>query len=151
MQEGVWAAIGVTKFGSPAANAAATARALPRFSEELINKIDFKLSKTKPSSTPSETSLKNSLATAAKAGAKSAMDGKGTPYKVTLIKIAKDTKGIWWGHVVVQPSPDGSNEYESLNMWAKYSSGKWKCTIQDPEPPAPSTFFPSSVISKLGL
>jgi hypothetical protein len=150
-RDGEWVAIGVTKFGSSAASAASTARALPSFSEELIGKIDWKLSKPKPTSSSSSSSMKASLSSAAKTWAKTAMDGVGSPYKVTLVKVAEDSKGAWWGHVVVQPTGDSNNSYESLNIWAKYSGGKWSGDIQDPEPPAASSYFPSSVISKLGL
>jgi hypothetical protein len=146
-----WVAIGVTQFGSGAASAASTARALPSFSEQLISMIDWKLVRSKPTGTGSASSMKASLSTAAKAKAKSVMEGVGSPYKVTTIKVAKDSKGTWWGHVVVQPTGDANNQYESLNMWAKYSGGKWSTNVQDPEPPAASSYFPSSVISKLGL
>lgn len=149
--DGTWNAIGATKFGSAAASAASTARALPSFSSELISKIDWKLAKPKPSGSGSASTMMTSLSTAAKALAKTWMEGKGTPYKVTLVKVAKDSAGVWWGHAVVQPSSDAHDNYETLNMWWKYSGGKWDGSVQDSEPPAPSTYFPSSVISKLGL
>ncbi|HEY5472195.1 MAG TPA: hypothetical protein VIK32_03280, partial [Candidatus Limnocylindrales bacterium] len=111
----------------------------------------WKLAKPTTSTSAWTSSMLASLSTAAKAWGKTAMEGKGTPYKVTLVKVAKDSSGVWWGHAVVQPSPDANNSYEPLNMWAKYSGGKWSGSIQDPEPPAASTYFPNSVISKLGL
>jgi predicted small lipoprotein YifL len=150
---GKWAAIGATKYGSPAATAANTARALPSFTTELINKIDWALAKPKPVSgaSASSASMIKSLSSAAQTWSDTAMNGKGTPYKVTVAKVAKDSKGVWWGHAVVQPTGDASNSYEALNFWAKYSAGDWQGALQDPEPPAPSTYFPASVISKLGL
>lgn len=148
---GVWTAIGASNFGTKAASAAATARALPSFSAEIIGKINWTLAKPKTSGTGSASSMKSSLSAAAKAWSKTAMSSKGSPYKVTVLKVAQDTKGVWWGHVVTQPTGDANNSYEPLNYWAKYSGGKWSGTLQDPEPPAPSTYFPSSVISKLSL
>ena len=147
-----WTAIAASKFGSTAANAASTARALPSFSSELISKIDWTLSAYKPTSpTVSSSTMLKSLSAAAQKWSKSAMSGKGTPYKLTLLKVAKDLKGAWWGHVVSQPSKDSNGSYEALEFWAKYTGGAWQGKVQDPEPPAPSTYFPSSVISKLGF
>jgi hypothetical protein len=146
--DGKWTAIAVSTFGST--NAATTARALPSFSSELISKIDWDLKKPSVSDSSVGTSasaLKASLSSAAKKWADTAMSGEGKPYQIAIIKVAKDNKGVWWGRVVVQPT----GSFERLQMWAKYSSGEWSGTVQDPEPPAPSTYFPSSVISKLGL
>lgn len=150
---GKWAAIGATKFGSAAATAANTARALPSFSTELINKMDWSLPKPAPASSgsASSASMIKSLSAAAKTWANTPMDGKGTPYNIASVKVAQDSKGTWWGHVVVQPTGDASNSYEALDYWAKYTGGSWQGKLQDPEPPAPSTYFPSSVIPKLGL
>ena len=75
----------------------------------------------------------------------------GEPYSVTLVKVAKDSKGVWWGRAVVQPASSASSSYESIEFWAKYSGGAWKGKAQDPEPPSPTTYFPSSVIGALGL
>lgn len=149
-ENGSWAAIGATRFGTASANEASTARALPSFSAELINKIDWKLPAPKVGGT-SESDVKKSLSTDAKKWAKSAMSGEGTPYKVTTLKVAQDSAGRWWGYAVVQPTGDSNTSYEALEIWAKYSGSVWTGKIQDPEPPAPSTYFPSSVISKLGL
>jgi hypothetical protein len=150
-RDGKWTAIGALKFGSVAANAATTSRALPSFSSELINKVNWTLKKpvVKAASTSAATLTKvtSSLAADAKTWSKTAMSGEGSPYKVTLIRVAKDSSGTWWGRVVTQPT----GEYERLQFWAKYSGGAWSGTAQDPEPPAPSTYFPASVVSKLGF
>ena len=151
---GKWTGIGASKFGSTAANAADTARALPSFSTELIDKIDWTLAKPKAkatTSTSSSSTMQKSLSAAAQKWSKTAMSGKGVPYKLTVLKVAQDSKGVWWGHVVSQPSKDKNGSYEALEFWAKYASGSWQGKVQDPEPPAPSTYFPSSVISKLGF
>ena len=152
-RNGTWTAIGASKFGSTAANAAQTARALPSFSSELISKIDWTLAAHKPGTTTStsSSSMLKSLSAAAQKWSKTAMSGKGTPYKLTVLKVAQDAKGVWWGHVVSQPSKDSNGSYEALEFWAKYSGGAWQGKVQDPEPPAPSTYFPSSVIAKLGF
>ena len=147
-ENGAWVAIGATRFGATAASEASTARALPSFSAALIHKIDWTLAKPKLSTTAS--SATSGLSSAAKAWAKTAMDGAGSPYKVTVLKVAQDKSGTWWGHAVVQPTGNSTTKYEALNMWAKYAGGKWTGNVQDPEPPAPSTYFPKEVISKLG-
>ena len=149
-RNGAWAAIAASKFGAPSANAAETARALPSFSTDLIAKIDWALKKVTPTTTTtklSATKLKDSLATSAKQWAKQIMTGTGSPYTVPIVKVAVDGKGVWWGVAVVQPT----GGFERVQFWAKYSGGKWSGKAQDPEPPAPTTYFPASVISKLGL
>ena len=149
-RNGAWTAIAASKFGAPSANAADTARALPTFSTELIDKIDWTLKKVAPSNTTtklSATKLKDNLAASAKQWAKQIMTGTGSPYTVPIVKVAVDAKGVWWGVAVVQPT----GGFERIQFWAKYSGGKWSGKAQDPEPPAPSTYFPASVISKLGL
>jgi hypothetical protein len=104
---------------------------------------------SKPSKPPSLSadSLKASLSAAAKAASKSEMDGQGSPYQIVRVNVAKDSGGSWWGHVVTLPA--GGEQL--INFWAKYESGTWNLTVQDVEPPPPSTFFPASVIPKLDL
>jgi hypothetical protein len=140
--EGVW----VAPFGSASASSATAKGAAPVLSDELLAKVDWKYKKPASSAT-----MVASLSVAAKKWAKSLMDGIGEPYKVTLVKVAKDSKGVWWGRAVVQPSPSAGNDYESIEFWAKYTGGAWVGKAQDPEPPAPTTYFPSSVIGALGL
>ena len=146
-RDGAWSTIAISTFGL--ANAAETARALPSFSDELISKINWALAplSSTATSTADSSSMKTSLSAAAKKWAAKAMDGQGKPYQIAIIKVAKDAKGVWWGRAVVAPT----GGFERLEFWAKYSSGSWSGKVQDPEPPAPSTYFPSAVISKLGL
>ena len=150
-RSGAWAAIAASKFGAPSANAADTARALPTFSTALIARIDWTLKKTSPSTNTapkvSATKVKDQLATSAKQWTKQLMTGTGTPYTVPIVKVAVDAKGVWWGRAVVQPT----GGFERVEFWAKYSGTKWSGKAQAPEPPAPTTYFPASVISKLGL
>ena len=67
------------------------------------------------------------------------------------MKVAQDAKGVWWGRAIVQPSATDTNSYESIEFWAKYTGGAWVGKAQDPEPPAPTTYFPSSVTGALGF
>lgn len=143
-----WAVVWTTPYGSSKANKAGATAALPTFSSELLGKIAWTLAKPPVTS---DKAMLASLTLNSKAWAKTEMAGQGSPYKVTSVKVAKDGNGVWWGVAVVQPSPDATNQFEALTYWAKFSGGAWKGQVQDPEPPAPSTFFPSSVISKLGL
>jgi len=141
-----WTAVWTAPFGSSTANAKAAASALEGFSQELIGRIDFKLAKPLGSS-----AMKASLTAAAKTWSDQAMGGVGAPYKVTTAKVAQDSNGTWWGVAVTQPTPDSNNSYEPLQFWCKFENGSWNGKIQDPEPPAPNTFFPKSVVSALGL
>jgi hypothetical protein len=142
-----WSAVSVKKTGTEAASAV---RAMPAFSSALVSKVNWKLVKAAPSSASAST-VKASLSSAATSWAKSNMSGAGTPYKITVLKVAKDSSGVWWGRAVVQPTGDATNSYDPLNIWAKYSGTKWTGRVQDPEPPAPKSYFPSSVVSALGL
>jgi hypothetical protein len=149
---GTWTAIGASAFGSHAANAATTARALPSFSSELIAKIDWTLKRPSTKSSPSKSTLsaakaKSTLEADAKDWSKTTMDGQGAPYTVTLIKVAQDSSGTWWGRVITQPT----GNFERSQFWAKYSAAGWSGSPQDPDTPAPDTFFPKSVVSKLGF
>lgn len=141
-----WKAVWVAPFASTTATAVGAKAALPDFSAELLKTINW--SYKKPAS---NAAMLSSLTVAAKKWTKQLMDGVGDPYNVTLVKVAKDSKGVWWGRAVVQPAGDASNNYESIEFWAKYQSGAWVGKAQDPEPPAPGTYFPSSVVGVLGF
>jgi hypothetical protein len=141
-----WKALWTAPFGSAGASAQAAKSSVPALSEELLGKIDWKMPKP-----VTDAAMSAKLAASAKTWAAKVMEGAGKPYKVTLIKVAKDKKGTWWGHVVVQPSDSAGNSYEAIEYWCKYSGGAWVGNIQDPEPPAPSTYFPTSVIGALGF
>jgi hypothetical protein len=149
-RSGAWVAIGALKFGGPASNAASTARALPSFSAQLIAKIDWTMRKpgTKAKAAPSapEATVKASLSTSALAWTKEQLVGASTPYKVTMLKVAKDANGVWWGRVITEPTGG-----ERIQFWAKYDGTAWSGAAQDVEPPAPTTYFPKSVVAKLGF
>ena len=141
-----WEAEWVAAFGSAGASAAKAKKEVPGLSDELLGKLDWTYKKP-----ASSAAMIASLSAAAKKWTKSLMDGVGEPYSVTLVKVAKDSKGVWWGRAVVQPASSASSSYESIEFWAKYSGGAWKGKAQDPDPPSPTTYFPSSVIGALGL
>jgi hypothetical protein len=133
--------------GSSSATASKVVAALPVFSKELVAKINWSAKESSAGSKKSSSTVKSELSSAAKGWAKSAMDGQGSPYKIVLAKVAKDGNGTWWGRAIAEPT----GSYERIEFWAKYGSTSWSGKAQDPEPPAPSTYFPSSVISSLGL
>jgi hypothetical protein len=141
-----WEALWVAPFGSASASSASAKGEVSGLSAALLAKIGWKY--VKP---PSSAAMVASLSAASKKWTKTLMDGLGEPYAVTLVKVAKDSKGVWWGRTVVQPSSSASNSYESIEFWCKYTGGAWTGKAQDPEPPAPTTYFPSSVVGALGL
>jgi len=116
-------------------------------SPALLDKMDWSVKKAAPAADAA--TMKAGLASSAKQWTKNLMSGKGEPYKVSTIGVAQDGSGKWWGRVVVQPTGDASNQYESIEFWAKATGTSWSGKAQDPEPPAPGTYFPSSVVSKL--
>jgi hypothetical protein len=132
--------------GGPQAKSEAEA-AVSNLSPTLVDKMDWSVKKTAAAADAS--TMKSNLSSAAKQWTKTLMSGKGEPYKVSSVKVAQDSSGKWWGVVVVQPTGDASNQYESIDFWAKASGASWQGKAQDPEPPAPGTYFPSSVVSKL--
>jgi hypothetical protein len=123
--------------------------AVSDLSPDLVAKMDWSVKKTTAVATADAATMKSNLSSSAKQWTKSLMSGKGQPYKVTSVKAAQDSSGKWWGVASVQPTGDASNQYESVEFWAKRSGTSWQYKAQDPEPPAPSTYFPSSVVSKL--
>lgn len=133
--------------GSSGATSSKVRAALPTFSKELVAKINWSAKESSAGSKKSSSTVKSELSSAAKGWAKSAMDGQGSPYAVVVSKVAKDGNGTWWGRAIVEPT----GSYERIEFWAKYGGSSWSGKAQDPEPPAPSTYFPSSVISALGL
>ena len=141
-----WQAVWVAPFGDAGATASSAKSAVPGFSEELLGRIAWKYKKP-----ASNAAMVSSLSTAAKKWTKAQMEGEGEPYAVTLVKVAKDSKGAWWGRVIVQPASSASNSYESIEFWCKYSGGTWAGKAQDPDPPSPSTYFPSKVIGSLAF
>jgi hypothetical protein len=144
-----WAVVWTTPYGSSAASKAGADSALPAFSEALLGKMAWALSRPPVTS---EKSMRASLTVAAKKAGEKTMEGVGAPYQTEGLKVAQDSKGTWWGVVTVQPSTDSAGQtFEPLNMWAKFTDGAWKIDVLDPEPPAPSSFFPKAIIAKLGL
>jgi len=140
--EGVW----VAPFNASNASATSVMSAVPGLPEELAAKVDWKFAKP-----ASNAAMSSSLKTAAKGWAKTLMGGLGEPYEVMMAQVAQDDKGQWWGRAVVQPASSASSSYESIDYWCKYSGGTWTGKAQDPEPPAPTTYFPLAVVGALGF
>jgi hypothetical protein len=138
-------AVWTTPVGGSQAKSQAEA-AVSDLSPTLVSQMDWSVKKTPAADAAT---MKSTLSSSAKRWTKDLMSGKGEPYKISSVKVAQDSSGKWWGVVVVQPTGDTSNQYESIEFWAKASGTSWQGKAQDPEPPAPSTYFPSSVVGKL--
>jgi hypothetical protein len=145
-----WTAVWAAPFGSSKANKASATAALPAFSSDLIDKVGWTVAKPPVTS---EASMRASLSVNAKKWVENDIgSGQGQPYKITTLKVAKDSKGVWWGVITIQPGVDASGQpFEPYRYWAKFSDGAWSEQFLGTEPPAPSSYFPASVISKLGL
>lgn len=141
-----WQALWVAPYGSGGATAASVKTAVPGISSALVAKIDWAYKKPL-----SDDAMAASLSAEAKKWAKTLMEGLGEPYNIAMVRVAKDSTGAWWGRVVVQPSSDASASYEPIDFWCRYSGGTWTGSAQDPEPPAPGTFFPADVAGSLGF
>jgi len=141
-----WQALWVAPFGTATASTVNAKAAIPELSDALLAKIDWSYKKP-----VSDAAMAASLSTEAKAWSKKLMEGLGEPYKIVMVKVAKDRTGAWWGRVVVQPSSNPTSSFEPIDFWCRYSGGVWTGSAQDPEPPAPSSFFPSDVAGALGF
>jgi hypothetical protein len=115
---------------------------VPELTSELARKIDWSVIKAK---VPDNAAVQASLASAAKQWTGQLMAGRGTPYTISLIKVAQAGSGAWWGRVIVQPTGDATNQFESIEYWAQYKNSAWAGKAQDPEPPSPTTYFPAAV------
>ena len=134
-----WQAVWYTPVGDGAATMQRALQQVPELSPELAQKIDWSVA-----AAPGKASIQASLASAAKKWTGQLMSGKGAPYTVSLVRVAQATGGAWWGRAVVDPTGDATNQYESIEYWAKYKNNAWTGKAQDPEPPSPTTYFPAS-------
>ena len=141
-----WEAEWVTPFGSASASSAGAKQEVSGLSSELLARMDW--NHQKPASSAA---MVKSLTTEAKKWSKQLMGGQGEPYKMTMVKVAQDSNGEWWGRAIVQPTSSASSAYEPIDFWCKYTGGAWAGKPQDPEPPAPTTYFPASVAGSLGF
>jgi len=137
-----WQAVWYTPVGDGPATMQRALHGVPELTSELARKIDWSVVQVK---VPDKAAIQASLASAAKQWSGQLMSGKGTPYQISLIRSAKTSGGAWWGRVIVQPTGDATNQYESIEYWAQYKNGAWTGKAQDPEPPSPTTYFPSGV------
>jgi len=142
-----WELVWSAPFGSSLAGPEALLSAAPQVSPELAGSIDWtkKAPAPKPKPVPAPT-----LSSFKAFAMKSAVSMAGTSYEGTFTvtaKIAKDSKGVWWGNAMAEPSGEG---LESLGIWGRYSKGKWTGEIADfSSQDADAAFFPADVLSKL--
>lgn len=144
-----WSIVWSARFGSALANADAMAGAAPLVSPELAARIVWnkKVAKAKPA-TANTPSLSSFEAFAMKAAKNMGGDTYTGTFTITA-RIAKDSKGVWWGNANAEPSVEG---LEPIGVWGKYSGGKWTGEIADfSEEDAEAAFFPAEVLSKLAL
>jgi hypothetical protein len=140
-----WEVVWTAKPGTDATKKKVMA-AVDGLTDKLADKIDW--TKTAP---VSESVLKSTLTANARSWAKSLMDGKGQPYAVTELKLAKDSKGRWWATITLQPKETATEAYESIWFWCKYTSGKWSGeAVTGGDERAPGSYFPSDVSSAVG-
>jgi hypothetical protein len=135
-----WQAVWYTLVGDGASTQQRAMHGVPELTSELANKIDWSVVKA-----PGKGTVEASFASAVQQWTGQVMNGKGKPYKVTLIRVAESSSGAWWGRAVVQPTGNATNQYEPIEYWAKYVNGAWTGKAQDPEPPSPTTYFPAGV------
>jgi hypothetical protein len=141
-----WQAVWVAPFGSASASSAAAKAAVSGLSDQLLARLDWQFKKP-----ASDAAMIASLSSSAKQWAKTMMDGLGQPYQVKMAKVAQDTGGEWWGRVILQPTSTATSSFEPVEYWCSYSAGAWAGQPQDPEQPAPTTYFPPSVVGALGF
>ena len=139
-----WQAVWTEAVGNGPSTMQRALHAVPELTSELANKIDWGVV-----AAPPKASAKDSLSTAAKGWTDQLMSGKGKPYQVDMARTAQSADGVTWGRVVIQPTGNATNQYESIEYWAKYRNDVWTGKAQDPEPPAPTTYFPKSVVGTL--
>ncbi|MDP2182092.1 MAG: hypothetical protein Q8K99_05940 [Actinomycetota bacterium] len=140
----VWEAEWSATYGSHGASTGDARTTLPSLSDELLRTLNWDMPKPAPAA-----AMKASLSDEVVKWSSKLMSGAGAPYKIAVVKVAQANDGTWWGRAIVQPMPGGGNAYEPLNFWCSYVGAEWTGQAQDPEPPAPMTYFPSDVIDEL--
>jgi len=136
-------------FGSSLANSEALLSASPGVSLALAESMNWtkKAPAPKPKPAPKPAPTLSSFKTFAM---KSALSMAGDTFTGTFTlnaKIAKDSKGDWWGNALAEPSDTG---LEPLGVWGRYTGGKWTGEIADfSSEDADEGFFPADVLAKL--
>ncbi len=133
-------------FGSALATLDALETAAPLVSPDLAGRLVWNKKIVKPAAkAPTLSSFRTFAMTSAKSMAGATYTGT---FTITG-KIAKDSKGVWWGNALAEPSVSG---LEPIGVWGKYSAGKWTGEIADfSGEDAAAAFFPAGVLSKLQL
>ena len=148
-----WELVWSARFGSTQAKADALKDVEPGVFAGLAASLDFAMkapaTATKPSAKPAAAPT---LASFEAFALKSAKSFAGATYAgpfTIQARIAKDSKGAWWGNAVAEPSEAG---LEPIGVWARYSGGSWTGEIADfSTEGADAGFFPSDVLAKLAL
>jgi hypothetical protein len=145
-----WDLVWSAPFGSTLANADSLTKVDPTAFTGLAGKIDFAkkapaATTAKPAAAPTQASWEAFALKSAKSFAGSTYTGDFT----VTVKIAKDSKGVWWGNAMAEPSDPG---LEPIGVWGKFSGGKWTGEIADlSSDGADAGFFPADVLAKLAL
>lgn len=148
-----WELVWSARFGSTQANADALKDVGPEVFAGLAASLDF--AKKAPSTAPkpsAKPAVAPTLASFEAFALKSAKSFAGATYAgpfTIQARIAKDSKGAWWGNAVAEPAEAG---LEPIGVWARYSGGAWTGEIADfSTEGADAGFFPSDVLAKLEL
>lgn len=135
-------------FGSSLAGSDALLSASPEVSSELAGSIDW--TKKAPVPKPAAPKPAPSLSSFKSFATKSALSMAGGSYTGTFTvtaKIAKDSKGNWWGNAIAEPNDP---EFEPIGVWGRYSNSKWIGQVADfGTEDADAEFFPAAVLTKL--
>jgi hypothetical protein len=136
-------------FGSAAANAKELAGSDPSALTELSKMLDFKLAIANPAPSGTSGPTLKSFQTYALKTAKDLAGATYTGVFKVQAKIAKDSKGTWWGNAIAEPSDAG---LESIGVWARWDGKAWSGEIADfSTEGADAAFFPADVLPKLAL
>lgn len=132
--------------GSKLASVDQLVAAAPEVSADLAGKLDFAkviAKSTAPVKAPTLASFKSYALAQAQSFAGASFTGTFT----VEARIAKDSKGAWWGNALATPA---DQSLESIGVWAKYTGGAWKGEIADfSSENADAAYFPADVLARL--
>jgi hypothetical protein len=135
-------------FGSSRASAAALTAMGPETFADLAAALDFTKKVSRPVVKVAAPTL-SSFETFALKSTKSFAGASYTGSFTIQAKIAKDSKGVWWGNAIAEPTEAG---LEPIGVWGHYSKGKWTGEIADfSTEDADAAYFPADVLAKLSL
>ena len=133
-------------FGSNGANTRSLLSAAPGVSAALAAKLAWGL---KPSSGPASSSMLPSWRIWAASKIKGFAGSGYTGGFTFTFKVAKDSKGHWWGNALGRPKTSG---LEAIGLWGRYGNGKWTGQVADfSDPGLDAKFFPADVLVKIHI